>query len=65
MSHMKKPSDLRQKLMGRGSMGSEVDFVEWERKANRAKKVNTSDKLRQVLMDQLHYVFYGKSTGKY
>lgn len=57
MNHMKKPADPRQKLMGRGSMASEVDFVEWERKANMAKKVNASDKLRQVQMDQLRYVF--------
>lgn len=57
MNHMKKTTDPRQKLMGRGSMGSEVDFIEWERKANRAKKVNGTDKLRQVHTDQLCYVF--------
>lgn len=56
MNHTKNTADLRQKLMGMGSVGSEVDFIEWERKANRAKKVNASDKLRQVHVDQLHYV---------
>lgn len=52
MSHMKKPVDPRQKLVERGRTGSEVDFIEWERKANMAKKVNAGDKLRQDQMDQ-------------
>lgn len=32
MNHMKKTVDLRQKLIGRGSRGSEVDFIEWREK---------------------------------
>lgn len=47
MSHMKKPLDPRHKLVERGRIGSKVDFIEWERKANVAKKVNASEKLRQ------------------
>lgn len=53
MSHMKKPVDPRQKLVERGRTGSDMDFIEWERKANTAKKVNAGDKLRQDQMDQL------------
>lgn len=53
MSHMKKPAHPRQELVERGRRSGEVDFIEWERKANMAKKVNASDKLRQDQMDQL------------
>lgn len=56
VNHMKKPTNPRQKLVERERMGSEVDFIKWERKANRAKKVNASDKLRQDQMDHLSCV---------
>lgn len=56
MSHMKKPVDPRQKLVERERTGSEVYFIEWERNANTAKKVNAGDKLRQDQMHQLSCV---------
>lgn len=42
--------------MERRRTGSEVDFIEWERKANMAKKVDAGDKLRQDQKDQLSRV---------